>query len=91
MPGQGFSVPPATRPAGTSLQEMQSVTLQRKLSQRLQDIFHIPVGPAVYSSGGWAKERKDPIGQRHSAGKVDGPAGSSLGYVSFLRNQGPRL
>lgn len=45
MPGLGFSVPPATRAAGASLQEMSSVTLHRKLSQRLRNVLHIPGGP----------------------------------------------
>lgn len=47
--------------------------------------------PAV-CCGGWAEGRKDPIGQRHSPGKVDVLLGSPLALLaSWDGDQGPRL
>ena len=47
--------------------------------------------PAV-CRGGWAKEKKDPVGQRHSPVKVDDSAGYSFALpTSRVRDQGPRL
>lgn len=47
--------------------------------------------PAV-CGGGWAKEKKDPVGQRHLPVKVDDSAGCSLALLTCRdKGRGPRL